>query len=604
MKNVLAIQLSDYYKHGHPRMYDPKIKKLVSYYAIRGSRMPSDKNYVVNFGVQSFCKEFLIEFWNENFFKLDWKVLDESLKDYYKETFAPNDDFVEKLKDLHSLGHLPLRIYTVPEGGICDIKTPIIMMETTDPRFPWIGEFIESLISSYIWKMNLDATVGHWYRRIVDKYYDLTCEDSVPRNMAMSEFQFRGASGPECGVRSGAAWLLSFKANATAAGVPFMQEYYGARLSDGKGSPSTEHSVMCSSFAIDGDEETLIRRLLIEVYPNDNFTMVSDSYDYWNLVKNTLPKVKYLIMNRKRLDGSPAKLLVRGDSGDPVKIVAGMVDITERIHDLMHKGEIDLDWLIVPDSPKSAEIVVTNNELGDEDLQQLLDGITEKFLSNYCYYQKDGILYEFVPMYSEDELEGWNLFPFMDQESIKQDTEGTVEVLWDLFGGAINSKGYMVLDPHIGMIYGDSITVTRAEYIYKVLEMKGFAACNVALGAGSFSFHCLETEEGQLLPFTRDSYNAAIKATYAETEEGTPIMIFKDPKTDTGKFKKSLRGCCQVGYDQDTHRYHLVRDGLTLEEFKNLPSNENMYRVVFENGKMITTWNLTEIREILYHGKF
>lgn len=578
MKNVLAIQLSDYYKHGHPRMYDPKIKKLVSYYAIRGSRMPSDKNYVVNFGVQSFCKEFLTEFWDENFFKLDWKVLDESLKEYYKKTFAPNDDFVEKLKDLHSLGHLPLRIYTVPEGGICDIKTPIIMMETTDPRFPWIGEFIESLISSYIWKMNLDATVGHWYRRIVDKYYDLTCEDSIPRNMAMSEFQFRGASGPECGVRSGAAWLLSFKANATAAGVPFMQEYYGAKLSDGKGSPSTEHSVMCSSFAIDGDEETLIRRLLTEVYPHDNFTMVSDSYDYWNLVKNILPNVKNLIMNRKKLDGSPAKLLIRGDSGDPVKIVAGYLPIDTTDYESEEEANKYLS-------------TSTSNLIVDLNPEIIID--TE----DDCVIRVKGVYHRIKYSDNTDSY-------VVGDEISDEEVRGTVELLWDLFGGSINSKGYMVLDPHIGMIYGDSITVTRAEYIYKVLEIKGFAACNVALGAGSFSFHCLETEEGQLLPFTRDSYNAAIKATYAETEEGTPIMIFKDPKTDTGKFKKSLRGCCQVGYDQDTHRYHLVRDGLTLEEFKNLPSNENMYRVVFENGKMITTWNLTEIREILYHGKF
>lgn len=371
-----------------------------------------------------------------------------------------------------------------------------------------------------------------------------------------------------------------------------MQEYYGAKLSDGKGSPSTEHSVMCSSFAIDGDEETLIRRLLIEVYPHDNFTMVSDSYDYWNLVKNILPNVKNLIMNREKLDGNPAKLLIRGDSGDPVKIVAGMVDITLLIKKLTDEELIYTD----NDTPYSTVIRKRHTHSFES-----ITGLPIKFMENYCYMVVDGVKYGFEYVRDGDYLD---IPSFSSIRLDDQDTEGTVEVLWDLFGGTINSKGYMVLDPHIGMIYGDSITVTRAEYIYKVLEMKGFAACNVALGAGSFSFHCLETEEGQLLPFTRDSYNAAIKATYAETEESTPIMIFKDPKTDTGKFKKSLRGCCQVGYDQDTHRYHLVRDGLTLEEFKNLSSNENMYRVVFENGKMITTWNLTEIREILYHGKF
>jgi nicotinamide phosphoribosyltransferase len=66
--------------------------------------------------------------------------------------------------------------------------------------------------------------------------------------------------------------------------------------------------------------------------------------------------------------------------------------------------------------------------------------------------------------------------------------KGVIELLWDIFGGTINEQGYKVLDPHIGAIYGDSITPERQVEIYKRLEAKGFAATNIVLGVGSFTY--------------------------------------------------------------------------------------------------------------------
>ncbi|HAP82934.1 MAG TPA: nicotinate phosphoribosyltransferase, partial [Enterobacteriaceae bacterium] len=47
------------------------------------------------------------------------------------------------------------------------------------------------------------------------------------------------------------------------------------------------------------------------------------------------------------------------------------------------------------------------------------------------------------------------------------------------FGGTVNEKGFKVLDPHVGLIYGDSITLDRAEEILRRLAAKGFASSNV-----------------------------------------------------------------------------------------------------------------------------
>lgn len=63
---------------------------------------------------------------------------------------------------------------------------------------------------------------------------------------------------------------------------------------------------------------------------------------------------------------------------------------------------------------------------------------------------------------------------------------GAVELLWEIFGGTVNAKGYKVLDPHVGLIYGDSITLPIAWDILKGLKAKGFATSNIVFGIGSY----------------------------------------------------------------------------------------------------------------------
>ena len=116
----------------------------------------------------------------------------------------------------------------------------------------------------------------------------------------------------------------------------------------------------------------------------------------------------------------------------------------------------------------------------------------------------------------------------------KEEQKGVIELLWDVFGGTVNEQGYKVLDPHIGAIYGDSITIERANEICARLEAKGFASTNVVLGIGSFTYQYN----------TRDTFGFAMKATYVEVnDEGREI--FKDPITDDGT-KKSATGLLHV----------------------------------------------------------
>jgi nicotinic acid phosphoribosyltransferase len=61
------------------------------------------------------------------------------------------------------------------------------------------------------------------------------------------------------------------------------------------------------------------------------------------------------------------------------------------------------------------------------------------------------------------------ILEYHDYDANHPSFKGVVELLWDVFGGTVNDQGYKVLDPHIGVIYGDSITLERAEEICKRL---------------------------------------------------------------------------------------------------------------------------------------
>lgn len=110
---------------------------------------------------------------------------------------------------------------------------------------------------------------------------------------------------------------------------------------------------------------------------------------------------------------------------------------------------------------------------------------------------------------------------------------------------------------------------------------------------------CLE-QDNELKPYTRDTFGIAIKATYCEVD-GKPIQIFKDPKTDTGNFKKSQRGLCVVFRGEDGNlEYQDGYDTVTVDSFK----GENLLKPVFRDGKMVKEQTLREIRNILHDGEF
>lgn len=321
MMKINPMLLIDFYKAVHAEMLPDGITKSVSYFTPRMSRVKRwDK--VVMFGLQGFIKTYLIDYFNDEFFN---KPFDEVISGYKRimdASLGKNAYKIEKIEKLHKLGYLPIEIISLPEGTRVPMHVPMFGITNTHPDFAWLPQSLESLISAEMWHPMLAATVGHTYREIVNKYYDLTCDDDIPRARALGAFDFRGEECTESAIKAGAGWCLSFLNTATVPTVPYLEAMYNCDCTKEPvafGSPSTEHAVMCSNFAVDGDEITLLRRLLTEIYPNTSFSAVLDSYDYWNIIDNVLPQLKEEIMNHNGC------MLMRGDSGDCVDVVTQTV---------------------------------------------------------------------------------------------------------------------------------------------------------------------------------------------------------------------------------------------------------------------------------------
>lgn len=160
------------------------------------------------------------------------------------------------------------------------------------------------------------------------------------------------------------------------------------------------------------------------------------------------------------------------------------------------------------------------------------------------------------------------------------ENRGTIQCLWDIFGGSVNSKGYKELNPKVGAILGDGVNWNVLTQICEGLERKGFASTNMVYGIGSYYL---------VYGVSRDTDGWAVKTTYCDVN-GVGREIFKDPATDQGNnLKKSAKGLISVFKDSDGKFYQ--KDQCSWSEVVNCE-----YREVFRDGKLLIDHTLAEIR--------
>lgn len=473
----------DGYKLGHRAQYPDGTERVQSNWTPRTSRIEGQQE-VYFLGLQYFLQKELGGW--EDFFISDIDAVCTRYTNRVNGYLGPNSVGDEHLRDLHTLGYLPLEFRAVPEGSAVPIGVPQLIVENTDDQFGWLVNYFETILSTTLWMPCTSATTASRLRKILDRYAGLTGSPQEFVDWQGHDFSFRGMAGLEAACMSGMGHLAFFTGTDTIPALEFIETYYGRNLPTdyfiGGSVSATEHSVMCAGGEL--SELETFDRLLSEVYPTGILSVVSDTWDLWKVLTEVLPQLHAKITARE------GKLVIRPDSGDPVKIVC---------------GDPDAD---------------------------------------------------------------------VDSPAFK----GVIELLWEVFGGDVNEKGFKVLDQHIGCIYGDSINDIRMEAICAGLAHKGFASCNMVFGVGSFSYQFV----------TRDTYGFAMKATWVQIN-GKGHDIFKDPVTDNG-VKKSAKGRLAVLRNGDGGLY-LVNQATEEQE------KDSVLKVVWRDGAFLRYDSFDKIRE-------
>lgn len=488
MNYLNSMLLCDAYKLSHRMMFPEGMEVCYSTWTPRTSRIKGI-NQVVAFGLQSFIKD-LNQTFKKNFFTQHKEKVVADYARIIKYAFGETNPDTSHIEKLYNLGYLPLLIKAVPEGTRVPIGVPMLTIQNTLPEFFWLTNYIETLASCSLWQASTSATLAYQYRKILDKYALETVGNTDLVQFTGHDFSMRGMSSLQSAISSGMGHLLSFTGTDTIPAIQAAEYYYGANVEKeliGTSVPASEHAIESSY----GDDMEYIRNLITKVHPNGIVSIVSDGYDFWDIFKTVLPVLKGEILSRTGHPSGLNKVVIRGDSGDPVKIICG-------------------------------------DPNGETELQR----------------------------------------------------KGSVEALWDLFGGVVNQKGYKELDSHIGFIYGDAITLERAEEICKQLQAKGFASNNTVLGIGSFTYQFN----------TRDTFGFALKSTLCVIN-GVEKQIFKNPKTDDGT-KKSQKGKVYVYKENDQIKFS---DGHDL----NSVMENDLLQTVYKDGEFINQVTFSEIRDRL-----
>lgn len=472
MKNNQNVLLcTDVYKMGHMVQYPKGTNKVYSYLIAR-----SDKKipYTVFFGLQYYLENYLSQ-------KITQEMVNEFLE-YRAMILGSNpEEIIQKMNALAQLGYLPLKIKAVEEGTVMPVKNVLLTVTNTHDDFAWVVGFVESLILK-VWNTITVAGYSMKLRKLCEDMATATCDNNLHVDWQVHDFGYRGCSSEETAALSGAAHLINFRGTDTVPAVKLLKETYKGSGLIGASVPASEHSVMCA-FGQENEMEAF--QNMLDQNPSGIVSIVSDTYNLWNVLQN------FAVQLKPQIEAREGKVVFRPDSGNPEYIICGD-----------------------PNAPAGSPEAL-----------------------------------------------------------------GAIRILDQVFGSTTNEKGFKVLNPKVGLIYGDGMYFDRFEKILKNLMEMGYASSNLVVGVGGLL----------LQSHSRDDQGFAIKATYCEVD-GQPREIVKDPITDPGK--KSHKGMLSLGLENGVYT--------TFDQCDAYEENLGQLKTVFENGVILNRFTLEQIRQKAY----
>lgn len=499
----------------------------------------------------------MVESWDATFFKKSEKNAIKAYTRRVKNYLGPDHgkEQIEAMRKLHQLGYLPIMIKALPEGVKVDMQVPVFTVINTHEDFYWLTNYLETYLSCMVWPVCNAASISEQYILTSARWAKVTGAPDMWVGIANHCFAGRGHRGMEDSMMSGMGHMMAGNLGTdTVWAIDGLEHYYNADSDKeliGCSVNAFEHATATQRIAYYRDvlgfkdyllqaEEESLKDILTELYPTGIISYVSDSEDHFGVLELILPRLKEIILARTPDSLGLCKTVFRPDSSkkSPLEVIVGdhyLVESADKLHGYTWEAmeKLGHDWAYV------------------------VDGYTyfKRVLTEGCRMSFEKVEYADVPA----------------------DIKGSLQLLWDVFGGTQNELGFSVIHEAVGLIYGEAINIEAQEIIFKSMVAHGWCVSNVLLGTGSWGF--LEAS-------SRDSYNFAIKGTNSIIN-CLEVSMQKNPKT-AGGFKKSAKGYLRVELEDGTY---VLYDEQTAEQEK-----LGELKVVLRDGVFHNVVSLSDIR--------
>lgn len=218
-------------------------------------------------------------------------------------------------------------------------------------------------------------------------------------------------------------------------------------------------------------------------------------------------------------------------------------------------GEIDMIERLIEKYPKGILSVVSDSYNIERVLTKYLPALKDKILA------RDG---KFVVRPDSPRWTG---------DTAAKQIVWIATVLEAHFGATLNEKGFKILNPKVGIIYGDGLSVEEIKEAVDALVKDGWAASTCVYGLGG----------GLLQKHNRDTQRSAFKCS-AQKRNGEWLDIYKKPLDET---KASKKGKLKL----------IMNEGEVMETVSINDPRPDLLTTVFENGEIIKEWNWDEVKE-------
>lgn len=348
---------TDSYKHSHAKQYPPGTRHVFSYLEARGGEYPD----TLFFGLQMILKEkFMRPITLENILEAEAVVTAHGLP-------FNKDGWMYILK-MHR-GMLPILIKAVPEGSVVPTGNVLMTVVNTDPEVPWLTNFIETMLMR-VWYPTTVATASFHLKKLLRGYVEKT-SDIDPKEalrFMLHDFGARGCSGTEESGIGGMSHLVNFYGTDTLQGLVYARKYYNGDVAEGYSIPAAEHSTI-TSWGRDNEKKAFENMVNLYAGEGKAYSVVSDSYDIYNAVRMWGEDLKDKVI------ASKGRLVIRPDSGNPVKIVP---QIMTQLMSSYGCYENSKGYKVLPDCVR----VIQGDGVNPESIKRIMDALVERKMSS------------------------------------------------------------------------------------------------------------------------------------------------------------------------------------------------------------------------------